>query len=716
MTKSRANERLHDKTSLGLSSKGIDSEQATEIAHELATNSTLTWLSLDENNVGADGASAIANALTKNRTLMSIGLCKNSIGDAGAVAIAMALLQNKSLKKLFLYDNSIGRAGATAFAETLRTNSCLKFLCLGENRIGENGTEALAGALAANQSLAELSLANCRIGNVGATALAQALKSNTTLTTLYFGGNTFDMSGLTAIAYDLTENKGLTTLHLDVSSISDDGAATVAEMLRKNSSLKHLFLSRNNVGDAGAMSILNSLAECNTTLTSVDLTHNTNISNSSRFIIEDILKANMKGTRSVVHPIVRPAPTTLTPPPSSVPPHAMYDEEIETEDAPAPEAAMPQVTTNEADIRSVPIVRSALENANPPTASVQPRAPRETEPEFEVTPAPIAEMPQATTNEDDSLSVIHPINANPPPHVSLETQPETEAMAAPEVEMPQATNETDTRSVVRPATNNANPSTVSTQLQATLEIEQETEVTQAPQAEMPPAATTPPIHLVNFHSTQDPANSEDEDNETGWMEGLPKQRAELEYAIRLLEPIRDSAEQKISLMQRAIASGNYPTGDELEQRVTDLTAEIQHTAQIEAFVATASLQRLLQLQSDLTRERDAEVRMREVMTNRAGITAMVDAHREPTPAPGASATSVANHCGTQDPASGEDSNMEWMGSLSNQPGELGFTIRRVTMVHDAAKKILRRFQTAAATGNYPTGEELEGILAGVTIE
>jgi hypothetical protein len=273
---------------------------------------------------------------------------------------------------------------------------------------------------------------------------------------------------------------------------------------------------------------------------------------------------------------------------------------------------------------------------------------------------------------------------------------------------------TDNRSVIHPivypAPNNANPRTASAQphAQVQLETEPEIEATLAPQVELPQTATT-----ANFHGTQDPG--EDEDNETDRMEGLPKHRAELEYAIRLLEPIRDATEQKISLMQRGIATGKYPTGDELEQRVTDLTEEIQQTAQIEAFVATASLQRLLQLQSDLTRERDAEVRMREAMRKRSHSETMVDAHREPTPAPGASVTSGANHCGTQDPASGDDSNMEWMGSLSNQPGELGFAIRRVTMVHDAAEKILRRFEMAAATGNYPTGEELERLLLEITI-
>jgi Ran GTPase-activating protein (RanGAP) involved in mRNA processing and transport len=596
---------LHDEIRLDLTSKEIDCTKAKQIAHELATNTVLTFLNLDKNNIGDNGASAIANALSTNRTLTTIGLCENSIGDAGAVAIALALLQNKSLKNLCLTGNFIGRPGAVAFADTLRTNTCLRVLSLGENSIGDHGAVALAGALAANQSLVVLGLNCCSIGTVGATALARPLRCNVTLTTLYIGENMFDAAGLTSIVAALTENKGLSKLHLDVGSINNDGAEIVAEMLRKNTSLEFLTLRSNKIGDAGATAILSALTECNNTLTSLNLTENTNISSSVLSDIEEIIKANKEGTPSTVHPIVGPAPTTLTQPPASLPPQATEKE------------------------------------------------------------TPATEMSHST----DNRSVTHPI--------------------------------------VYPAPN-ANRRTNSAQPHALVQLETEPEIEATPQVELPQTATT-----VIFHGTQDPG--EDEDNETDRMEGLPKHRAELEYAIRLHEPIRDATEQKISLMQRAIATGKYPTGDELEQRVTDLTEEIQHTAQLEAFVATASLQRLLLLQSDLTRERDAEVRMREAMRKRFHSETMVAAHREPTPAPGASVTSVANHRGTQDPASGEDNNMEWMDSLSNHPSELGFAIRRVTMVHDAAEKILRRFQTAAATGNYPTGEELERLLLEITL-
>jgi molybdopterin-biosynthesis enzyme MoeA-like protein len=56
--------------------------------------------------------------------------------------------------------------------------------------------------------------------------------------------------------------------------------------------------------------------------------------------------------------------------------------------------------------------------------------------------------------------------------------------------------------------------------------------------------------------------------------------------------------------------------------------------------------------------------------------------------------------------------MAW---LPNQRGELGFSIRRVAMVNDTAEKILRLLRTAVTTGSYPTGEELEGKLAGAML-
>jgi Ran GTPase-activating protein (RanGAP) involved in mRNA processing and transport len=573
---------LHDETDLDLSSKEIDCKKAKRIAHQLETNTTLTNLKLRENKIGDNGASAIANALTKNRTLMSIELRKNSFSDVGVVAIAMALLHNDSLKELYLGDNGIGPAGAAAFAETLRTNTCLQKLSLFQNSIGDNGMEAVAGALAANQSLVSLSFSTCNIGNAGTAALAQALKHNTTLTHLFFGANNFSTRGLATIAFALTENKVLTRFHLYNNSINDDQASILAEMLKRNASLKVLGLQGNNIGDDGAMSILDALTECNTTLTSLVLTSNANISSSILSAIEDVVKANAEGTRFVIHPIARPAPNPT----------------------------------------------------NPPSASIPPQAPLEQEPASEATQAPGADMPQITAMQ-------------PTPILGA-------------------------------------------------------------------SVTT----FCSLMSTQDP----DED-ETKWMEGLPKQRAELEYEIHLLATIRDltfqqAVETKINLIQRAIATGKYRTGDELEQMVNDLTGEIQEKA------PSSLIENLLQLQSDLTREREAEVRVREAMSKCGGSEAISDAHGKAlsalttqlTATPGTSASSVSSleNLGTQDSASDEGGDTTHMILLPSQRGELDLEIRRVAEVRDAAETIIRLLQTAVATGKYPTGEELEGMINQMT--
>ena len=80
--------------SLSLSSQGITSEQAIQLAQALAENHTITELYIGYNDIGDAGAKALA----LNQTITSLYLTDNDIGDKGAQALA----ENKTIKWLYI--------------------------------------------------------------------------------------------------------------------------------------------------------------------------------------------------------------------------------------------------------------------------------------------------------------------------------------------------------------------------------------------------------------------------------------------------------------------------------------------------------------------------------------------------------------------------------------------------------------------------------------
>ncbi|KAM4861226.1 leucine-rich repeat-containing protein 71 isoform 2-T2 [Thomomys bottae] len=90
----------------------------------MASDSTITHLSLRNNNIDDYGAQLLGQALSTlhscNRTLVSLNLGFNHIGDEGASYIADGLRLNRSLLWLSLAHNRIQDKGALKLAEVLR--------------------------------------------------------------------------------------------------------------------------------------------------------------------------------------------------------------------------------------------------------------------------------------------------------------------------------------------------------------------------------------------------------------------------------------------------------------------------------------------------------------------------------------------------------------------------------------------------------------------
>jgi Leucine Rich repeat len=570
---SHADAYLHDEKVLYLTSYGIDSEQAKQIANELAANTTLKFLDLSDNEVGELGAPAIAHALTKNRTLTRLDLDDNGIGNVGSVTIAMALLQNMSLQTLFLCGNGIDPAGAASFAETLRINTCLVELRLARNNIGDNGAELLARAVAENHSLVQLNFHSCNIGDAGLTALAQALEYNTSLIGLRLSDNTFGIAGLTSIAFVLTENTGLAELNLGDNTINDDGAAVLAGMLRRNSTVMELHLQDNDVSDAGATSILNALTERNTELSFLDLTGNDNISSSILSAIETIVEANMADTRSIIHPIVCQSPNKANRS-TALAPHGT-EPEPEIQVALTPEAGMRQTTTTHpmpAPGTSASFILSLVNHLGThDTASGEGKAgdtkwmeglpKRRAELEFEI--RLLAAIRDATFQQGiaakKKLNVLQTIITAG----KYLTEEGLERMVDDLTGETQEKAPIESLSLVRPCR--------SSDL-ALLDM--------SPCADNEAIADACRRVLSAFTSQPMPSPGASVSSTTSGAEDNPKwmdwlQEDELGFEIRRIATVRDAAVKIIRLMQTAIASGKYPTGEELEGMIKQLTGGIR---------------------------------------------------------------------------------------------------------------------------------------------
>lgn len=160
-------------------------KDATEIAHGLKVNKSLTTLDVSGNFFGGygrdgkfirapEGMEAIADALLVS-TLTSLTLAENRLGPEGMRALVPGL-GSTSLTKLDLSRNRIGAEGAIELATGLATSATLLKLDVRLNKLGPEGAKALAPGVAASCSLRALDVRFNGLGegDVGEAALKEA--------------------------------------------------------------------------------------------------------------------------------------------------------------------------------------------------------------------------------------------------------------------------------------------------------------------------------------------------------------------------------------------------------------------------------------------------------------------------------------------------------------------------------------------------------------
>jgi Ran GTPase-activating protein (RanGAP) involved in mRNA processing and transport len=226
----------------------------------LASNDTLTVLTLSQNPIGPRGAASLAKALAAGggRALRRLDLDDCGItGEHAAAALGAALAANGGggsqgyagkgqLTSLNLSQNHLGSYGVGAlvagngndngtppsFPFNLAANRRLRTLRLDGVRAGVVGAEKFSRALAGNVALTAVSFASNGIRNLGAAAFAGALRANTTLRSLDLAFNDFDAaSGGAALVAALSTEPGAgrdrLALNLHVDLKGNDGCETL---------------------------------------------------------------------------------------------------------------------------------------------------------------------------------------------------------------------------------------------------------------------------------------------------------------------------------------------------------------------------------------------------------------------------------------------------------------------------------------------------------
>jgi len=216
----------------------------------MSTNSVLTKLNLKENNIGDVGAASFGEALKTNSVLTQLDLGGNKIQDIGAAAIGEALKFNTTLTDLILSHNNIGDVGATAIGEELKTNYVLTELNLRDNKIGDSGASVIGDALKINTTLTSIDLTeNSEIKKVGSLAVFNVLNSSKSMKKIG-----------PIILEDIIGKTGKATLSYSDKNLGDLEAYIIGEYLKINTTLTSIDLTNNSeIKKIGSVAIFNGL-------------------------------------------------------------------------------------------------------------------------------------------------------------------------------------------------------------------------------------------------------------------------------------------------------------------------------------------------------------------------------------------------------------------------------------------------------------------------
>jgi len=263
------------------------------ISSSLQAQSSIHTIHLSQSSISPKGAQELASMVAKHPSLTSLDLWQNEVGDEGATALAQALAGD-SLQPLpshnvirFGHLSDSNRAKQALISPDVLSllpfsssslPSVLKHLDLGSNGIGSVGAKSLAEAVVAHRHLLSLRLADNHVGDEGAIYFAGALdgtSSTPSLTTLDLKNNDISSIGASILARSLQRK-----------SVGNDTSPNSNPNL--NPGLRHLDLRENRISNEGALALVDAAA-CSTSLLSVRLELNKDVSSSALFSLEAAL-------------------------------------------------------------------------------------------------------------------------------------------------------------------------------------------------------------------------------------------------------------------------------------------------------------------------------------------------------------------------------------------------------------------------------------------
>ena len=253
---------------LNVHGNSLSSNSVTSIMKGLLQNSTITKLDMRDSCFSEDNWKSLSSQLQRSEcVLQDLNIAGCGITSEGAVQLAAGLATNKSLTKVTLRENP---CEAALVGDALKTNSVLRYLDIAGSDITSEGAVLLADSLATNKSLINLNLFGNLIGDIGAASIGDALKANSVLMFINISDCKITSQGCIHIAEGLSYNSTLQELVMSDNEIGMDGAKVISAMLEKNTSLQELYLNGDDSIEEGVDVILSSLQR-NKSLTALEL-------------------------------------------------------------------------------------------------------------------------------------------------------------------------------------------------------------------------------------------------------------------------------------------------------------------------------------------------------------------------------------------------------------------------------------------------------------
>ena len=229
---------------LNVSSNKILTKASSDIAEVIKSNTSLEVLNVSLNKLESFGCIKLCKALQKQHNNLKVfNISSNGVKSVAANEIAHTLQDKQKLEVVNVSWNEFGGGLATIVA-SLKSTKRLKELMLRQSgTVNQKAVNKICQVINENSSLEVLDLGSTKLQNLGAYKVFGALEENTTLKVLNVCRNNFDDSAVEQLSFSLANNSALSELLLHDNPLSDLVIKqTVFKILSSTSHLKNIWV------------------------------------------------------------------------------------------------------------------------------------------------------------------------------------------------------------------------------------------------------------------------------------------------------------------------------------------------------------------------------------------------------------------------------------------------------------------------------------------